>query len=139
MLNVTQWRMVPGSDIPEPVITDDRAKYPASLVTNILAWLESQKAEHIAKHRPTDQLITLARPGDGPQGGVQFIGSAEAAESSGTGRTVKFECGTFELILRDKKTRTPLVKYHYLHARNRANGDTIAGPVLWSEVVGKIQ
>jgi hypothetical protein len=128
MLQVREWRAEPGRDLPEPVLADDRGAYPAEVVTQILAFVESRREELAAKG-PTPQVIALGRAL--PLRGARFAGTDKPPEKVGIGvQVTEWEYGTFEVILRDRRTKAALAYYHYAGAREVTRNHVIVGPRL---------
>lgn len=125
-LKVKEWKPVPGRPLPDPVIEDDRAFFPETIVRNILDWLEATKLT-FRTEKPRGQTLVLANAGEEPK--IRFGEGADRPPDEvirGYG-SFEFDHGSIELVLREKANGLVIAKYYYVVART-PDGKMIVGP-----------
>lgn len=128
---VLEWKMVPGRDLPEPVIHDDRDSFSADVVREVLNWLLTSQLKFQAQAtKPEPIVIALGEPGK--DGSIKFNTLATKV------RAVTFTHGRIELHMRDKHTRMVIATYVYLCAL-ASDGRQIVGPQLVIKQKARIQ
>lgn len=128
---VLEWKMVPGKDLPEPVIKDDRETFPSHVVTQVLEWLVSAQAKHIALATKPEPIV-IALGEKGAAGSIRFATPASPIQP------LSFTHGRIELHMRDRHTSMVLATYCYLCAMS-SDGRHIVGPQLTITQKGLIQ
>jgi len=123
---VLEWQPLPGFTLPDPVIVDDRAKFPVDVTKNVLAWLEKTKPKFESRP-PTPITIELSA-------GIPRNGTTPSASKTiywfgpGVREQFRFRHHTVEFLLKDEK-RALVARYRYL-AASTDDHRTIVGPQL---------
>lgn len=125
-LKVLGWESTPGRQLPMPKLADDKDSFPPQIVKQVTEWLESRHPAFVNKP-PTPQILYLGSDVVGHP--VRFKTKREPERV----QEIKFEVGTAEVLLKDKRTGMILAAYHYLTARNIYDGRVILGPFLRDE------
>lgn len=105
-VRVLQWDPLPGQNLPEPRLTDDSESFPPQVVANARQWLTAVRPELEAKRKPADLVLNLRNST------VTLQGVPQTKIQS-----FRFQHGTVEILLRDKKSMLIIARYHYLSAR----------------------
>jgi hypothetical protein len=153
-MRILEWKFGADGTFPKPVVEDDRKTFPDSLVKNILQWLEVEAARARANRKPDNQVIMgyegVRLPGSElgsrdwmtPEASKHFrdpiTGKQTPTEIVPGLGAWEFESGTAEILLRDKKTKAILVRYHFMTAREIHSNAMILGPELWAVQEGAL-
>ena len=123
---------------PRPRIGDDSACYPEATVRLAREWLGTLLDAH-RNAPPTPQLIQFSRPEIGPRATTKQVFRATRATVSFDGVAptrvggVTWQCGTAQLLQRERATRLIVWSWEYVIARDVFTGRVICGPELRAE------
>lgn len=120
---VLKWNAVPGKDLPEPLIEDDRGTFSPDVVRQVLEWLTSSQLRLQAEATQPEPIIIALGEKD-KDGSIRF----DTLESKV--QAVSFTHGRIEVHMRDKRTRMILATYVFLCAL-ATDGRQIIGPRLF--------
>lgn len=137
-MKVTHWESRAGV-VSRPIIADDRDKYPASHVNDVLAFLERERPKWEQQRKATPQILDLNE--GTPSGFVDpEKGRVQVPEKVGTvtgKRPVEWRTGLAGIPYRPQGVY--VAEFQVLIAMETFSGHIIAGPLIRVEQHAQIQ